>query len=70
MMIKQKIIDHHGRVENIQLYDKDPTIFRKEAEDQARIKAEKEIADKKKGKTAAEEGEEPVEAAEEVEKPP
>ena len=31
-MVKQKIIDHHGRVDNIQLYDKDPTVFKKEEE--------------------------------------
>ena len=66
MMIKQKIIDHHGRVENIQLYDKDPTIYKKEAEEKARLKAEKEAENKKKEK----DGEEPAEAVEEVEEPP
>ena len=39
MMIRQKIIDHHGRVENIKLFDKDPTPLIKEAEEQARQRA-------------------------------
>merc|ERR1711934_674164 len=47
MMIKQKIIEHHGRVENIQLFDKDPTLFKKEAEEKAKQKA---IADEAKAK--------------------
>ena len=57
MMIKQKIIDHHGRVENIQLYDKDPTVFKKEAEALAKAQ-EKES----KKKPAEGEEEEEVEA--------
>ena len=60
MMVKQKIIDHHGRVENIKLYDRDPTPFVKEAEQAAKIK-EKEKAKPKKD----EEGEQKDENEEE-----
>ena len=64
-MVKQKIIDHHGRVENIQLYDKDPTVFKKEAEALEKAK-EKEQKKKKEG-----EGEEEVEVeAQKEEQPP
>ena len=67
MMIRQKIIDHHGRVENIKLFDKDPTPLIKEAEEQARQKAaEKEKkASKEEKEDEADEKEE-----EEKEKPP
>ena len=63
MMVKQKIIDHHGRVENIKLYDRDPTPFVKEAEQAAKLK-EKEKAKPKKD----EEGEQKDENEEEQKK--
>ena len=56
MMVKQKIIERHGRVENIQLYDKDPTSFKKEA---AELEKKKEKERQEKLKKAAENGEEP-----------
>ena len=52
------------------LYDKDPTIFKKEAEEKARLKAEKEAENKKKEKEREKDGEEPAEAVEEAEEPP
>ena len=44
MMIQKKIVDHHGRVENVKLFNVDPTPFIKEAKqrEEDRIKAEKE----------------------------
>ena len=44
MMIQKKIVDHHGRVENVKLFNCDPTPFIKEAKqrEEDRIKAEKE----------------------------
>ena len=44
MMIQKKIVDHHGRVENVKLFDKDPTQFIQAAKqrEEDRIKAEKE----------------------------
>ena len=46
MMIQKKIIDHHGRVENVKLFNVDPTHFIQEAKqkEEDRIKAEKEAA--------------------------
>ena len=52
------------------LYDKDPTIFKKEAEEKARLKAEKEAENKKKREEKEKDGEEPAEAVEEAEEPP
>ena len=61
MMIHKKIIDHHGRIENVKLFDKDPTGFIREAKEreEARIKAEKEAERAKQ--QAEENGEEPEE---------
>ena len=44
MMIQKKIVDHHGRVENVKLFDVDPTGYIKAAKqrEEDRIKAEKE----------------------------
>ena len=61
MMVKQQIIAHHGRVENIMLYDKDPTVFKREAEAAAKLKEKM----KKKDEEEEEEGEK-----EEVEQAP
>ncbi len=83
MMIHKQIIDHHGRVENVKLFDKDPTIFIKEAKEreEARIKAEKEAEKAKliaeengeelpeETKEPAKEGEEGVEEEEEEKEP-
>ena len=60
-MIHKKIIDHHGRIENVKLFDKDPTGFIREAKEreEASIKAEKEAERAKQ--QAEENGEEPEE---------
>ena len=63
MMVKQKIIERHGRVENIMLYDKDPTAFKKEAAELEKRK-EKERQEKKK---RAAEGEQEAENEEQEE---
>ena len=58
MMIKRKIADHHGRIENIKLFDCDPAPFWKE-EKEKKIedeKARKEM--EQKAAAAAENGEE------------
>ena len=43
-MVKKKIVDHHGRVENVKLFNCDPTPFRVEAKrkEEERAKAIKE----------------------------
>ena len=47
-MIKKKIVDHHGRIENVKLFNVDPTPFLEEAKqkEEDRLRAEKE-AEKK-----------------------
>ena len=57
-MIQKKIVDHHGRVENVKLFSVDPTPFIQEAKqkEEDRIKAEKE--EEKKKQLAKENGEE------------
>merc|ERR1712012_633153 len=44
MMVHKKIVDHHGRIENIKVFNRDPTQFIAEAKakEEARIKAQKE----------------------------
>ena len=66
MMIQKKIVDHHGRIENVKVFNKDPTPFIKEAKEreEARIKAEKD-AEKAK-QLALENGEEIEERKEEA----
>lgn len=63
-MVKKKIVDHHGRVENVKLFNTDPTPARNEArrKEEERAKA---IKDAEKAKALAEEtGEdEQIEAA-------
>ena len=63
-MIKKKIVDHHGRVENVKLFDCDPTRFRDEAKRKEEERA-KAIKDAEKAKALADEtGEdEQIEAA-------
>ena len=53
-MVKKKIVDHHGRVENVRLFDCDPTPFRNDAKrrEEERNKA---IKDAEKKKALAEE---------------
>ena len=48
MMIKRKISDHHGRIENIKLFDIDPQHIWKEEEEKrlADAQAKKEMAQK------------------------
>ena len=74
MMIKQKIIDHHGRVENIRLYDKDPTFYIKEAEEIAKQKLKDEEKAAKRAaageKEKVEENEEGKEDEDDANKPP
>ena len=43
-MVKKKIVDHHGRVENVKLFNTDPTPFRNDAKrkEEERAKAIKE----------------------------
>ena len=43
-MIKKQVVDHHGRVENVKIFNVDPTPFIRaaKAEEEARIKAEQE----------------------------
>ena len=63
-MIKKKIVDHHGRVENVKLFNTDPTPFRVEAKRKEEERA-KAIKDAEKAKALADEtGEdEQIEAA-------
>ena len=53
-MVKKKIVDHHGRVENVKLFNTDPTPARNEArrKEEERAKA---IKDAEKAKALAEE---------------
>ena len=69
-MIQKKIIDHHGRVENVKLFNVDPTPFIQEAKqkEEDRIKAEKEAAKAKQlamdnGEDIEEKKEDPAAAA-------
>ena len=66
MMIQKKIVDHHGRIENVKVFNKDPTPFIKEAKqrEEDRIKAAKD-AEKAK-QLARENGEEIEESKEEA----
>ena len=59
-MIKKQVVDHHGRIENIKIFNVDPTPFMKEAKQKQddRIKAEKEA---KRARLEAEENGEEVE---------
>ena len=43
-MIKKQVVDHHGRVDNVKIFNCDPTPFIREAKakEEARIKAEQE----------------------------
>ena len=69
MMIHKKIIEYHGRIENVKVFDKDPTPFiqaAKEAEE-ARLKAIKEA--ERARQLAAEAGEEVEETKEPVPPP-
>ena len=61
-MVQKQIINHHGRIENVKLFNVDPTNFIKEAKlrEEERIKAEKEAA--KKRQEAIDNGEEIEEA--------
>ena len=65
MMIQKKIVDHHGRIENVKLFNCDPTHFLREAKqkEEDHIKAEKEI--EKKNQLARDNGEEVEESKEE-----
>ena len=58
MQVHKQIIDHHGRIENVKLFNVDPTNFIKEAKqrEQQRILDEKEA--EKKRQLARENGEE------------
>ena len=58
MMIQKKIVDHHGRIENVKLFNMDPTHILREAKqkEEDRIKAEKEA--EKKAQLARDNGEE------------
>ena len=60
MMLHKKIVDHHGRIENVKLFDKDPTVFIAEAKqrEEDRIKALKEA---EKARQLAEENGEEIE---------
>ena len=64
MMLKKRIVDYHGRIENVKLYNKDPTNFIKEAkaQEEARLKAQKEA---EKAKQLAEENGEEIEESKE-----
>ena len=44
MMLHKKIVEWHGRIENVRVFNKDPTMFIKEAreKEEQRIKALKE----------------------------
>ena len=53
-MVKKKIVDHHGRVENVKLFNCDPTPFRVEAKRKEEERA-KAIKDAEKAKALAEE---------------
>ena len=63
-MIEKKIVDHHGRIENVKLFNVDPTPFIHQAKqkEEDRIKAEKEA--EKKAQTLRDAGEEPEESKE------
>ena len=50
MMIKQKIIDYHGRVENIRLYDKEPPEAPKEQKKDSSTKDDEEKDDEEENK--------------------
>ena len=65
MMIHKKIIETHGRIEDVKLFDKDPTSFIKEAKEReaARLQA---IKDAEKAKQEAEENGEEVEESKEA----
>ena len=60
MMIHKKIIDYHGRVDNVKLFNKDPTTYIAEAKqkEEARLKAIKEA---ERAKQLAEENGEEIE---------
>ena len=64
-MIHRNIVEHHGRVQNVKLFDKDPTNFinaAKEREEQ-RVRLMKEL---EKAKKMAEENGEEIEESKEV----
>ena len=44
MMLHKKIVEYHGRIENVKVFNKDPTMFIEAAKEkeEARIKALKE----------------------------
>ena len=60
MMIHKKIIDYHGRIDNVKLFNKDPTTYIAEAKqkEEARLKAIKEA---ERAKQLAEENGEEIE---------
>ena len=64
-MIHKKIIENHGRVENVKLFNKDPTGFIKEAKEKeaARLQA---IKDAEKAKREAQENGEELEETKEA----
>ena len=68
MMVHKKIVDHHGRIENVKLFDKDPTIFIRDAKEkeEAKVKATKEA---EKARQLAEEAGEPLEEEIKIEAP-
>lgn len=63
--IKKRIIDHHGRIENIKLFNRDPTPYIEAAKEKEiqRIKAEQEAA---KAKALAEQNGEDIEEKKEA----
>ena len=58
MMVQKKIVDHHGRVENVKLFDKDPTIYIKMAKEREEDKIKKEKEAEKAKQLAMANGEE------------
>ena len=58
MMVQKKIVDHHGRVENVKLFDKDPTVYIKMAKEREEDKIKKEKEAEKAKQLAMANGEE------------
>ena len=65
MMIQKKIVEHHGRIENVRLYDKDPTKILREAKQKAEER-QKALKEAEKAKQLAEENGEEIEEIKEA----
>ena len=64
MMIHKKIVEYHGRIDAVKVFDTDPTPFIEEAAEKEKARLKAELEAKREAERLREAGEEPEESKE------